>query len=444
MLYLAHHYGNKQYLVDTVARDGDQFVFAGEEPLPGGVYLVVMAPDNNFFQILISDNEQQFSIKAKADNPTKGIKLKGAPDNELFYDYLAYLDEKKPEAEALAKQIEEAGDNEKQKEKLEAKRAKLDEEVSAYQKNLIDKHPRTLTAAVIRANRRMDVPEFEGTEEEERKRLRWQHTKRHYFDNIDLGDPRMLRTPFLFQRVDYFVHQLQVQHPDSIKIAIDEVLNKMEPAEETYKYYLIHFLNEYAKSNIVGMDAVYVHLVNEYYARGKAPWTDEEQLAKIIKDARALEPVLIGNQAPDIRLQRPDTTPVSLYEIESPITVLYFWRYDCGHCKKSTPTMNEFHEKYKDKGVKLVAVCAKFTDDIPPCWEYVEEKEIGDWMHLMDIYHGSKFMVKYNIKTTPQIFILDEDKTILSKRIGAEQLEEVVDKIIEMRDREKAEEQKGE
>ena len=98
--------------------------------------------------------------------------------------------------------------------------------------------------------------------------------------------------------------------------------------------------------------------------------------------------------------------------------------------------MKEFYDKYKDKGVKLVAVCTKFTDEIEGCWDYIDEKEIGDWLHLVDPYHRSRYMKVYNIKSTPQIYVLDRNKEILSKRIGAEQLEEVMDRIIEMRGQE--------
>ncbi len=95
--------------------------------------------------------------------------------------------------------------------------------------------------------------------------------------------------------------------------------------------------------------------------------------------------------------------------------------------------MKGFYEKYKNKGVEIIAVCSKFTDEIPGCWEYVDENEIGDWLHTVDQYHRSRYMKVYNIKSTPQIYLLDSKKEILSKRIGAEQLEEVIDKIIEMR-----------
>ena len=438
-LFLGYHYGDKQYLQDTVEKNASGFfVFEGDEPLPPGVYLVVMAPDNQYFQLLVTNEEQKFTVFTNAKNPTQDIRFENAPDNELFYEYLAFLEEKKPMADELSKEIE-ATEDESYRKTLQDKRSMIDEEVREFQEALIRRMPGSLTAAIIRANLPVDIPEFEGSEEEVQIQ-RWHYTQDHYFDNLNLGDPRMLRTPFLFQRVDYFVHKLQVQHPDSISRAIDLVLEKMKPAEETFKFYLIHFLNEYARSNIVGMDAVYVHLVNNYYAKGLAPWTDEEQLEKILDNAKALEPLLIGKIAPNISLQKRDGTPIELHDVDSEYTILYFWRYDCGHCKKSTPFMKEFYEKFKDKGVKIVAVCTKFTDEIPDCWKYVDDNEIGDWLHTVDEFHRSLFMKVYNIKSTPQIYVLDRNKKILSKRIGAEQLEEVMDKIIEMREKEKANE----
>jgi thiol-disulfide isomerase/thioredoxin len=421
--------------VDTAQADGGQFMFEGEEPLEPGVYLVVMAPDNSFFQILVTEEEQQFAFRTSKDAPSADMKLEQAPDNQLFYDYMQFLDKQKPAAEEIAKAME--GASEKEKERLEARRAKLDEKVKSYQETLIAKHPNTLTAAIIKANLPLEMPEFEGTEEEV-QRKRWRYSQKHYFDNVDLADPRMLRTPFLFQRVDHYVNKLQVQHPDTIARAVEYVLEEMRPAEESFKYYLIHFLNEAAKSKMVGMDAAYVYLVDKYYATGQAPWTDEEQLEKIIDNAKALKPLLIGKIAPDIQLQTKEGKPRSLHEVDSEYTILYFWRYDCGHCKKSTPDMKAFYEKFKDKGVTLVSVCTKFTDEIEGCWDYIDENEIGDWMHLVDPYHRSRYMKVYNIKSTPQLYILDRNKEILSKRIGAEQLEEVMDRIIEMREQEQA------
>ncbi len=429
-LLLAYYYGDKQYLKDTALVDAQgRFVFTGEESLAGGIYLAVMKPENDFFQILVDDKEQNFAMQTNRQDPMGNMKIKGSADNELFYTYIRFLGTQREKLQALNQEKEKA-QGEKQKAAVQTKIEALNNEVSAYQKQLVAEHPQSLTAATIKANMPANMPEFSGTEEEINL-AKWRFLQKHYFDNTDLGDSRLLRTSFLHQQIDYYINKLQVQHPDTIAQAIDYVLEKTRPAPETFKFYLIHFLNTYARSKVVGMDAVYVHLVEKYYATGQADWTDSDQLEKIIENAKTLEPLLIGKKAPNIVLQDRDGKRVALEEVDAEYTVLYFWRYDCGHCKESTPKMKEFYEKFKDKNVQLMAVCVKFTDEIPDCWKYVDENGIQDWLHTVDPYHRSKFSSIYNIKSTPQIYVLDRDKHIKFKRIGAEQLEEVLNHLME-------------
>lgn len=426
-LYIAYYMGDKQYIKDTVSRAADgSFVYRGDETLAGGMYLIVMAPDNNFIQILVDENNQRFSLRTNKENPTKGIKIEGSQDNILFYNYLAFLEEQRPKAEALTKE-KEAETNEKKKAALDAQLNAINDEVLSYQRKLIANHPTTLSAAVVKANLPPDIPEYSGDGADVK---RWRWMQQHYFDQLDLTDARMLRTPFLFQRIDHYVQKLTIQHPDTINLALDYILEQLRPADESFRFYLIHFLNFYAQSKYVGMDAVYVHLVDKYYAVGQAPWVDAEQLQKIIDNANTLRPLLIGRVAPDIRMQKRDGSAVSLHEIQSKYTVLYFWRYDCGHCKESTPIMKEFYNNFKDRGVSLFAVCTKTRDEVAGCWTYVDENGVGDWLHAVDPFNRSRYLSIYDMRTTPQIYVLDADKRIISKRIGAEQLTELMNELL--------------
>ena len=105
-----------------------------------------------------------------------------------------------------------------------------------------------------------------------------------------------------------------------------------------------------------------------------------------------------------------------------------------GIVKKSMPDMVDFYKAYKDKGVEVFAVCTKLYNELDSCWSYIDEKGIGIWLNTVDPYHRSKYKTLYDIRSTPQIYILDEKKEILSKRIGAEQLPEVMDRILEIRE----------
>lgn len=442
-LYLGYFYGDKQYIKDTayVEQDG-RFYFEGNEKLEPGVYMIVLPPDNKYFQLLVNDDDQWYTMATKMDNMENSMKVEGSKDNQLFYDYLNFLASKRPEAEELKKKISEAGGDEKKKQKLEDQLKGIDTQVKNYQNDIVSKNPTSQTASIIKANQSLDVPKFEGPKEEtDRKAFYWM--REHWFDNIDLSDPRMVRTPFLFGKINHYIEKMTPQHPDSLKLAIDRVLEKSRSSEETFKYYLIHFLNEYAKSKIVGMDAVYVHIAKKYYETGQAPWTEEEQLKKIIENANKLEPLLVGKVAPNIQMEYQDKSPIQLHDFDSPITVLFFWDPECGHCKKSMPEMVEFAKNYKEKGVSVFAICTRLVtrddegkfsmEEVNKCWDFIKEKEMDVFWNSVDPFHRSRYKTIYDIRSTPQIYVLDEDKTILSKRIGSEQLEEVLDHIIKVK-----------
>jgi len=57
-IYMAYHLGEKQYIKDTLRPQSDgSFLFKGDTPLESGIYLVVLPPDNNYFQLIIEKGD---------------------------------------------------------------------------------------------------------------------------------------------------------------------------------------------------------------------------------------------------------------------------------------------------------------------------------------------------------------------------------------------------
>ena len=187
------------------------------------------------------------------------------------------------------------------------------------------------------------------------------------------------------------------------------------------------------------MDAVYVYLAENYYAKKKAPWTDEQDLLKIIDNARRLKPLLIGKIAPDILMQRRDGSEIALHDVKSEYTILLFWKPDCGHCKKEMPALDSIYNELKALHVEVFAVCVKLKDDTPKCWEFIDEHKFDKWMNLVDPLHKSGFYTIYDVTTTPMLYLLDEKKEIISKRLGVHQLLEVIPKLQEIQRNKKKE-----
>ena len=226
------------------------------------------------------------------------------------------------------------------------------------------------------------------------------------------------------------MEKLTPVHPDSIIQSIDYLLTRMEPAQETFRYYLSYFYNSIVKKRIIGMDAVTVHLVDEYYSKGKAPWLDEENMLKIQENADFIRPTLIGKKAQNIILYQEDGTPWELYQDSSEYLVMIFWAPECGHCSKAMPKYLEFNEKYKSSGIKMVSICTKTGSKYEDCWKGVKEKNMEGLLNLGDQYLKSKYKTKYDVRQTPKLFILDRNKEIILKDVPAENLEQLMDEVI--------------
>jgi hypothetical protein len=61
----------------------------------------------------------------------------------------------------------------------------------------------------------------------------------------------------------------------------------------------------------------------------------------------------------------------------------------------------------------------------------IKEKGWTDWINVGDPYMRSKYKLVYDIRSTPQMYLLDEDKRIILKKISAEQFEEEIPRCIE-------------
>jgi len=431
--FLTGYYGNKKYVIkDTLFRTKKGlYVAEGEESLATGLYAVLLPPKNLPFELMISsENDQHFSIESDTTELIKNLKIKGSEENAAFYDYLRFRGEKNQALSELQKQGE-GEENEKKKQKLGDKISALKDEIKQYEQDYISKHQGWLSTAMIKASIDVKVPDSaEKMTEEEESKYRMYYYRNHYFDNLDFSDDRLLRSPVYFNKIDFFLNKLTYQVPDSLTKSVDYILEKARANDKLYRYTVFEMASRYGNSKVIGMDAVFVHIV-ENYVKGKTfDDVDEDNVAKIIKTAREFKPLLIGKKAPNITMQTLDGEDIQLYDMDADYTVLYIWDPKCGHCKKMAPKVVEFYENYKDKGVEVFAICTK-DKEREQCMEFIESKNFGAFTNVLAMTNQQLYYrLKYRIKSTPIIYVLDKDKTIKMKNIGAQHLPQVMDAIM--------------
>ncbi len=427
--YLAYHKGDRQYLLDTVDVDSEgRFVFKGEEKLPGGLYLVVV-PGQKYFEVII-DKNQSFSVETVMERFVETAVFEGSPENMAFYEYMRYLRKKGEEVAPIRQELNDPSIDEERREALREKSKMIDSQVRERREEYIEKFPECVFSLVLRSQREVVPPEQVVKED---STIDYAATYRkhveNYWKHIDFNDERILRTPAYHSKIDNFFRNVVIKHPDSIISMADYLVDRTLDNDEMFKYTVWFITNKYERSQIMGFDAVFVHMVEEYYKTGKAFWLDEERLERIIRRADRLKPLLLGETAPDIQMYLPDKSTISLHEVEAMFTVIYFWDSECPHCNTVTPKVKDLYERYKDYGVEIFSVN---TESDRERWlEYIDKNNIDDWINVNDIKNRSGFRDKYDIYSIPLIFLIDENKKILAKQIGVEQVEDIIRRKID-------------
>lgn len=421
--FMAYHFGNRQYIQDTVRIDHEgRFRFAGDTALDRGIYMIVL-PGQKYFEIIIDQN-QHFSIHTEMDNFIATMQFKNSPDNEVFYNYMRFLTVRNDEANPMRHELAQGQPSEARRQEIRQRLQVIDEEVKQYQQQIIKANPNGLFSRILLAQQDPVMPEPpllpDGTPDND---FMYQTFKRLFWENIDFSDDRLLRTPLFHAKLNQYITRVVVQIPDSIIKEADRIVEKSRAHPEMFKYTVFFITNTFERSQIMGMDAVFVHMVENYYMTGEADWVTPEQLARISERAMALKPLLIGQTAPNITMFTPERTPLSLHDVQARFTVLYFWDSECGHCKRQTPLLKAFYDRMKPQGVEIFA--ANTEPDREKWLDYVQSHNLP-WIHVNDPSNRSGFRDKYDIWATPLIFLLDQDKRIIAKRITVEQTEEII------------------
>lgn len=422
-IFLAYHFGDKQYLKDTVILDNKGYgVFSGNELLPSGMYMIVL-PGKTYFEVLISNN-QKFSISCAYSDYFNTLKFTGSEENSYFIDYQRKWGAMQQKGTTLNKRIQANQQNKDSLSILTGEQKTQENEMKSFLNKVMNDNPGSILAAIVRSILPIEMPEFfipSGTPNPDS--LKWvkqyNYNKDHFFDNTDFTDERLLRTPILYARLNTFFTSIVIQSSDSINKEIDKLIPKCKGNYKIFQFVAVFLFNHFRESEIMGHDAVLVKLADDIYLSGKADWVTKEFKDDLRRQVELLRHNLIGMKAENLVMDSYKGIFVSLYDIEKEFTILYFWEPDCGHCKEATPKLKAWYDKAKNEGVEVFAICT--TGDKAAWTKYIEEQQLT-WINGWDPDRSTHFDYFYNVQSTPTIYILDRNKKIIAKKLSVEDI----------------------
>ncbi len=457
--YLTFYQFDKTYIKDTCSKiKNGRIIFKGKKKLDKGIYSLISQEKSLYFDFFIDDETQKLDLVSDASTSVaKNIIATNSEHENDFFNYVKFigkqnedLEEVKKASKGLSKKDSIASVNVKQIE--------LDKLIKDYEENFLEKKKGKYIADVLNLKSEKllkDIPKASNGRPD--SLMVYQYYKKHYWDNVNFKDDGTIRNPFFYNKLTKYFDNLVVRHPDSVSVEIDRMMNKTDPKNLLPKLLLAHFTYTYETSKIMGFDKVFVHIIDKYFKTGRVNEVyDAGVIKQIIKQAEKIRPLLVGSKAPNLSLinasdrgeivkmgfetakTSEEVTKVfyqnqtkinamfnKLEDIKADYLILAFWDVDCSHCKIEIPKLLEEYHKLLKEGKDVKVYCVYTQNDGEKYIKYIQENKL-DWINVYDGVHFNNVIEKYDVFSTPVVYLLDKNKVIKAKRIGVEQVPEII------------------
>ena len=274
VMYLGHYFSDKKYVIDTARVDSKgNCVFAGDEKLRNGIYIIVLPSMNmTYFEIIIGNEPQKFSIETSTDQFVNNMKVKNSTENTMFNDYQRKMIVLQEKHMALMEQKNHHANNEDSLKIINDQLVEVGKQRHEYILNMIEKNSKAFFSKVLKSMVEIEIPDPPKDENGNitDSTFQWRYFKKHYFDNIDFSEAGLLRTPIFQGKLNYFFDKVVVPVPDSMKYEADRVI-AMAYAGDTlmFRFVAAHLVNYFESSKIMGFDEVFVHIAEQWYLSEK-------------------------------------------------------------------------------------------------------------------------------------------------------------------------------
>ena len=413
---IGHYNRNASQFVpkDTARADANgKVVFEGKTPLPGGLYVILFPGNQKMIELIYSGKETSFSLEADTADVNTSLKITGSKENELFYDYRKELAKGSKEIEALGKQ---------QTPESQARIRTIQDGFGTYRKKLLAENAGSFTAQLLRMSADPEIPAAPKLANGKTDSM-WvfNYYKAHYWDAFDFSDPRIVNTPFFEPKIERYFKNLVVQVPDSIIKDADLIVKKVSANKDLKSWTVFYITNQYENPKTVGTEAVWVHMANKYYLSGEMGVSDDVK-KRVAEKVATMKDLLVNKTFPALTLTDPTGKKVSVQAIDANYTVLFFFAPTCGHCKEASPVLKVFYDKNKANGIKVMAISTEHN--IEEWKSFVKTYHLEELINGYDALNQIDFNRKFDVVTTPTIYILDKNKKIIARKMPVEQIED--------------------
>jgi peroxiredoxin len=418
--------GDQNFIIDSSVVDAvGHFTVRRKKILPAGYYYFLL-PNGKNFSILLDKTEQFFTLKTNVQDFAGTMQVTGCLNTDLLYQNFRFQGAQEPELNQLTATMKKFAIASPE---YNAAKTRQEELVADRKKHLLaiyDKYPTALFSKFKQAGQNPDFMEFRKKNGDIDTIRQIVYFRDHLWDGVDFNDERLIRTPVIANKLKRYIKELTPQRPDSIIAVSDALIRRVMP----YKPYFQLFCNwialqyENTKTTVMDGEAVYVHIINNFFTPELAFWDTPENIEKLRKHAWEMEASLMGRKGPDVKAKNQYGYEKSIYEITAPIVVVFMFSPDCEHCQKEADAVEALYEKWKGKGVEFYGIGVNTNDSD---WRVFIEKHKFSFINVFDPTNRAIY-AKYYVDITPELYVLNKDRIIVAKNLHAEQLEPIFER----------------
>ncbi len=434
MVYLVHYYGKplpKIYKSDSAIfnKKGIAEFNSNDSTFVGGIYIMLLSDKKTYFEFLLNAGDD-ISISGKIGDLPGSLVFRNSPENEPFKRYEEFLKTYSERQEGYKKELSQAKSSADTAD-VRKRAVAAAKELNKYRKDFATKNPNTFLAEIFNALEVVQVPEgdhFLPDGKTKDSTFGFTYFKAHYWDGWNFQDDRLINTPLYDAKLEEYVTRLTLPYPDSLEKEADFLLKKTKGTKDLFKYTLWWLTQYIENSKVMGVDEVFVYLVENYYMKGDAFWLTPEELKKYTDRAQKIAPNVIGNVSPEVKVKNVFTQEdVSLSSIKGgKFYLLVFYSPDCGHCQKEIPLIDSVYKAaFKAKGGKIFTVSTE--GDSKKIQEFLIKNKLEEWTNNWDPDNQGGWRNNFDVYSTPTIYLLDEKKIIRGKRLDHSNIMTVIE-----------------
>lgn len=400
---LALQHGEQLVPIDTLLPNhAGCVVFSGDTPLANGQYAFIQDRRRLFNFLISSPEDQEITFTATLNQGrTEEIAQHGSEENQAYFRFYQFLQE---QYYRLDKVVEEATDSAKAIKEVE----RLENTSREYCQFLAERY-QGLMLGLIAQN--IFTPTVEP-----------QDAALHYLDYVDFTNPDIVNTSILPLRLSEYITQVIPPVRDSLIFHIDRLLQG--PIHPRVGAYCAQYLfTQFFASEIMGMEAVAVHVAEQYFMNGTYTWPNSDEQAEMETYVLFNRQCLTGQKAPALSLPDAQGCAHDLHALSSPYTLVFFFEDGCPTCSSEILKLTAFYKTYQGPELHVYAVYVQDKEEVLQRYtEYFPDT----WTTVWDPTFDSDFQHKFNVRGTPRMFLLDRNKTIIGRDIGTETLQQIL------------------